>query len=214
MARKPGDPQDLRDEAAQTAIARQKRRNAVCAALPAGADVDRAMHALDALAHQAQLREILMPNVDLKTLRDRDLAIARACRQLMKALRNRRPRRQQADREDWHTRLSVAAGEAWRLAENRIAGLDSIIAARAGRRDPHKGLIYAALMRIWLDAGGSLSFDRDPDGTPSGGLIRYLGLAHCWIFDCADPPSPATLATMIRREPRRLAARLPIATIK
>jgi hypothetical protein len=168
------------------------------ATLPRQADAGWVLHELEALAGCVQYGEILSPKTDLRLIREHDQAIVELGRKFLAALRRRRPRRKSPS-DDWYARARSAMGEAVMLAENRIAGLDQIIKARSGGFDPRKAAIYAAMLRIWVRASGKPRFSRDEVGTPIGPCIRYLGLAHRFIFD-TKPPSPSSLSKIIERE--------------
>jgi hypothetical protein len=165
--------------------------DAVCASLPAGADVARVREQLLTLAQQVSFTE---PR-NYKRLRKRYTETLRACRQFMHGLRQLNPPRQSPD-SDWYTRLRPPAGEAIRWLENCIEGFDALVSARNRGVDPFQEAVHAAILRIWLQAGGKLRISRKPPGP----LVRYFTQSHQFVFDTAEEPKLEAVIYWLRRQ--------------
>jgi hypothetical protein len=87
-------------------------------------------------------------------------------------------------------------------AEAQTEGLDVLLRARQGRRDPAREWLWWRLLAIWTDHfGGKVSVTKPRHGVPNGPLVRFITTVFERVLD--EKISPHTLQDVVRRESER-----------
>ena len=87
-------------------------------------------------------------------------------------------------------------------AQARLEQLD--IRAFRGTQDPHREALYSGVLRVWTEVlNGQLQYSRNPQGKPTGPLVRFL--TACVEPMLGEETPRAGVADIIDRERNRRA---------
>jgi hypothetical protein len=88
-------------------------------------------------------------------------------------------------------------------AQVRLEWLDTLRAFR-GTQDPYREALYSGVLRVWTEVlNGQLQYSRNPQGEPTGPLVRFL--TACVEPILGDETPRAGVADIIDRERNRRA---------
>ena len=157
---------------------------------PPGANLKKARRELEACLRD---HPRFMSRGDLADLRARWRRIKKAAANLHGLVEN------EWDQRRWRYNPLVDDGlvSLWQSAEALTEGLDMLLLARKGRRDPVRELFYWRVFGIWTDQlDGKLSASSTPTGGPLVRFVRHIGALVGVI------PSVSTVRALIKAERR------------
>ena len=100
-------------------------------------------------------------------------------------------------------RVLTALWDLHKRTQIRLEWLDTLRAFR-GTHDPYRKALYSGVLRVWTEVlNGQLQYSRNPQGEPTGPLVRFL--TACVEPILGDETPRAGVADIIDRERNRRA---------
>ena len=100
-------------------------------------------------------------------------------------------------------RVLTALWDLHKRTQIRLEWLDTLRAFR-GTQDPYREALYSGVLRVWTEVlNGQLQYSRNPQGEPTGPLVRFL--TACVEPILGDETPRAGVADIIDRERDRRA---------